>query len=223
MSYFLRSEGPITAIIITDTIQTTALTTHNNFTTSLVVLEEMFRETLQALACLSVLASTYSLHMSSRDSYRNPLNGISLVQLNDETQQQQQHEQEKLHDPTHQTKRANSIQQNTNHNKMDVVSSYEENDIPEYGNLNQPIGPLMQPRGLQELFGTPMKYDIRTQQNQQDTDITSNQHQSKRSGIGPSGGNSKMISNLPHGIASQLMLRSARGQRQYDVPQIGKL
>lgn len=222
MSYFLRSEGPITAIIITDTIQNTALTTYNNFTTSLVVLEEMFRETLQALACLSVLASTYSLHMSSRDTYRNPLNGISLVQLNDETQQK--HEQENIHDPinAHQTKRASSIQQNTNHNKMDVVSSYEENDIPEYGNLNQPIGPIMQPRGLQELFGTPMKYDIRTQQ-QQDTDITSNQHQSKRSGIGPSGGNSKMISNLPHGIASQLMLRSARGQRQYDVPQIGKL
>lgn len=27
---------------------------------------------------------------------------------------------------------------------------------------------------------------------------------------------------VPHGLASQLMLRSARGQRQYDVPQIGK-
>lgn len=29
-------------------------------------------------------------------------------------------------------------------------------------------------------------------------------------------------SMIPHSIASQLMLRSARGQRQYDVPQIGK-
>lgn len=27
---------------------------------------------------------------------------------------------------------------------------------------------------------------------------------------------------IPHGIASQLMLRSARGQRNYDVPQIGE-
>lgn len=26
--------------------------------------------------------------------------------------------------------------------------------------------------------------------------------------------------SIPHGMASQLMLRSARGQRQYDVPQI---
>lgn len=57
-------------------------------------------------------------------------------------------------------------------------------------------------------------------------------HPSKRTStggsVGDSNGNSMSnnvapnLPTVPHGLASQLMLRSARGQRQYDVPQIGK-
>uniref|UniRef100_A0A182P530 Secreted protein n=1 Tax=Anopheles epiroticus TaxID=199890 RepID=A0A182P530_9DIPT len=36
------------------------------------------------------------------------------------------------------------------------------------------------------------------------------------------GGSSSGLPSIPHGIANQMMLRSTRGQRQYDVPQIGK-
>lgn len=45
---------------------------------------------------------------------------------------------------------------------------------------------------------------------------------SKKSG-NPFLGDSQASMMIPHSIASQLMLRSARGQRQYDVPQIGEL
>uniref|UniRef100_A0A182NSZ6 Uncharacterized protein n=1 Tax=Anopheles dirus TaxID=7168 RepID=A0A182NSZ6_9DIPT len=41
-------------------------------------------------------------------------------------------------------------------------------------------------------------------------------------GGGGGGGSSSGLPSLPHGIANQMMLRSTRGQRQYDVPQIGK-
>uniref|UniRef100_A0A182W1V4 Secreted protein n=1 Tax=Anopheles minimus TaxID=112268 RepID=A0A182W1V4_9DIPT len=34
------------------------------------------------------------------------------------------------------------------------------------------------------------------------------------------GGSSSGLPSIPHGIANQMMLRSTRGQRQYDVPQI---
>lgn len=44
---------------------------------------------------------------------------------------------------------------------------------------------------------------------------------SKKSG-NPFLGDSQASMMIPHSIASQLMLRSARGQRQYDVPQIGE-
>lgn len=45
---------------------------------------------------------------------------------------------------------------------------------------------------------------------------------SKKSGNPFLGSGSSASMMIPHSIASQLMLRSARGQRQYDVPQIGK-
>lgn len=219
-----------------------------SLTSTVVVLEEMFRETLQTLACLSVLAGAYSLHMSTRDSYRNPLNGINLVHLNDEAQTQipqprgisssnsdsytndltqiDADRQTQKHlsmtagaSPT--TTKTNNNKNNSNRlqqsNHVDIPLFDENNEIPDYPNLmsHEPIGPLMQPRGLQELFsaGTAAKYDIRQQQQSQ-------QQTSKRSGVGPVG--AKSLPPIPHGLASQLMLRSARGQRQYDVPQIGK-
>lgn len=218
-----------------------------SLTSTVIVLEEMFRETLQTLACLSVLAGTYSLHMSTRDSYRNPLNGISLVHLNDEAQTQipqprgdsssspytssneissqldtERQTQRLLSPSSTNTKNANSNNSNRQQSKnsMDIqLFDENNNEIPDYQNMmnNEPIGPLLQPHGLQELFsgggGTATKYDIRQQQQQ-------SPHTSKRSGVGPGG--AKSIPPIPHGLASQLMLRSARGQRQYDVPQIGK-
>lgn len=233
-----------------------------SLTSTVVVLEEMFRETLQTLACLSVLAGAYSLHMSTRDSYRNPLNGISLVHLNDEAAQTQipqprgggvggiidnsdpytndltnAERQTQKHlsmmagvaaaasagaattTKTNNNKNNSNRQQQSKH--VDIPLFDENNEIPDYPNMmsnHEPIGPLMQPpRGLQELFsvGTAAKYDIRQQQSQQQQQQT---HTSKRSGVGPGGS----LPPIPHGLASQLMLRSARGQRQYDVPQIGK-
>ncbi|XP_037819538.1 putative mediator of RNA polymerase II transcription subunit 26 [Lucilia sericata] len=44
----------------------------------------------------------------------------------------------------------------------------------------------------------------------------------KRSGLNPASLASSAGVSSPHSLASQLMLRTARGQRQYDVPQIGK-
>lgn len=224
-----------------------------SLTSTIVVLEEMFRETLQTLACLSVLAGAYSLHMSTRDSYRNPLNGISLVHLNDETAAAAQQQQTQIPQiprgsnsdsytndlsqidagidrqtqkhlsamTTTTTKNNNNKNNNSNRQQsksvVDIPLFDENNEIPDYPNMmsHEPIGPLLQPRGLQELFngGTAPKYDIRQQQQQQ-------QQTSKRSGVGPGGKQS--LPPIPHGLASQLMLRSARGQRQYDVPQIGK-
>lgn len=223
-----------------------------SLTSTVVVLEEMFRETLQTLACLSVLAGAYSLHMSTRDSYRNPLNGISLVHLNDEAQTQipqprggisssssssniitdsdsytnelsqtdadrQTQKHLSMMTTTKNNNKNNSNRQQSKNTNVGISLFDENNEIPDYPNMmsHEPIGPLSEPRGLQELFsgGTAAKYDIRLQQQQQ-------QHTSKRSGVGPGG--AKSIPPIPHGLASQLMLRSARGQRQYDVPQIGK-
>lgn len=97
------------------------------------------------------------------------------------------------------------------------------------------------PRALQELFAGPSTLDIRLEQQKQ-LNQQEQQHQNKRSSVsttstngeGVSTGNSGSGSATPgssgkhilpqvsHGIASQLMLRSARGQRNYDVPQIGE-
>uniref|UniRef100_A0A336KAK1 CSON005883 protein n=1 Tax=Culicoides sonorensis TaxID=179676 RepID=A0A336KAK1_CULSO len=212
-----------------------------SLTSTVVVLEEMFRETLQTLACLSVLSGTYSLHMTTRDSYRNPLNGISLVHLNDEQIHQTQipqphgggvdsfgtvHELSsnlKANHPDRQTQKhlMAPTTKNTKSNVDDISLFEENNEIPDYPSLmsHEPTGPLIQPRGLQELFNgntATNKYDIRQQQ-QQHQQTQQQQHSSnKRSGVSAA----QSLPPIPHGLASQLMLRSARGTRQYDVPQI---
>lgn len=107
------------------------------------------------------------------------------------------------------------------------------------------------PIGLQELFAGTATLDIRLEQQkqrqeqmvQEEQQQQQQSHQNKRaptSGSGGGGANSAISEKagsddvassnvkpiLPpqvsHGIASQLMLRSARGQRNYDVPQIGE-
>lgn len=156
----------------------------------------MFRETLQTLACLSVLAGTYSLHMA-RDSYRRPLDDLDALDITDNTPQLLKHNQQK--------------------------DEQQENDIS-IGHIN--LHHSEPPRELQELFGGSSPLDIRLQQQQpQQSQSQLHQNQNKRGSTGNSGGSSVSTPNLPavpHGMASQLMLRSARGQRQYDVPQIGE-
>lgn len=107
------------------------------------------------------------------------------------------------------------------------------------------------PIGLQELFGGTATLDIRLEQQKQRQEQLLEEeqqqqqlHQNKRAPTTGSGGggagsaisekggsdggiassNAKPIlpPQVSHGIASQLMLRSARGQRNYDVPQIGE-
>lgn len=173
----------------------------------------MFRETLQTLACLSVLAGTYSLHMA-RDSYRRPLDDLDVLDITDNTPQLlKQHNQQK-------------------------IEQQQENDIS-IGHIN--LHHSEPPRELQELFSGSSPLDIRLQQQQQQQNSQQSQQQSqqhqnqnKRGSTGNSGGGGAVgnsvstssgtqnLPTVPHGMASQLMLRSARGQRQYDVPQIGK-
>lgn len=219
----------------------------------------MFRETLQALACLSVLASTtYSLHMSSNrgggsDTYHRAANGgvIGLNSpggLND-------FDELPLADQSLQNNQRQKLEE-LNDDQLSIVAS--ENEIQEsIHNLKHPLGPLGDhepPRALQELFGGGVggiggidnsgTLDIRLEQKeqkkiaQQKAQQQQQQHQpskyavnTKRNGgehnVGGNinGGSSISSPNLPpipHGLASQLMLRTARGQRQYDVPQIGK-
>lgn len=162
----------------------------------------MFRETLQTLACLSVLAGTYSLHMA-RDSYRRPLDDLDVLDITDNTPQLlKQHSPQK--------------------------DEQQENDIS-IGHIN--LHHSEPPRELQELFGGLSPLDIRLQQQQQSSQQSQkqqqHQNQIKRGSTGNSGGSSvssgtQNLPVVPHGMASQLMLRSARGQRQYDVPQIGE-
>ncbi len=101
------------------------------------------------------------------------------------------------------------------------------------------------PRALQELFAGPSTLDIRLEQQKQlkqQQEQEEQPHQNKRasvsttstggdgvstgssgSGSATSGSSGKhILPQVTHGIASQLMLRSARGQRNYDVPQIGE-
>lgn len=270
------------------------------------------RQILPILAYLSVLSSTYSLHMA-RDAYIKappppPAAAAQLLEELDDMsellaensipagppppilvlphmkqpslssasshhhqQQQQQHHQQVLLSPAQQSP------ERSPHGVGVVINHLTSNELPELSPppVRHPVGPLIQPRGLQELFGVQTNYDLRnspTGQNpngdvndNSNNDLGSDEDQSpqqqrnpsnnKRSshsnsngGGGGGRGGSSMEANgaggggsmdssisgsggsssdgsgnmptIPHDMASQLMLRSARGQRQYDVPQI---
>ncbi|XP_055534985.1 protein PIEZO homolog [Wyeomyia smithii] len=264
----------------------------------------MFREILPILAYMSVLSSTYSLHMA-RDAYIKappppPAAAQLLEELDDMSellaensipagppslhskvhhqsallqQQQQQQQQQQLLAPQLHT--IGGVAAGGPHGV--VINHLTSNELPELSPppVRHPVGPLIQPRGLQELFGVQTNFDMRNihqqplapqlpplQQQQQlksssaaDDGANSDEDQqqqprnsnnnNKRSshnnnnggtadgtggfmddGPSSSGGSSSTSNNngglpqIPHGMASQLMLRSARGQRQYDVPQI---
>ncbi|XP_053688531.1 signal transducer and activator of transcription A [Sabethes cyaneus] len=262
----------------------------------------MFREILPILAYMSMLSGSYSLHMA-RDAYIKappppPAAAQLLEELDDVSEllaensipagppalhskvhhqgtllQQQQQQQQQMAPQLH---TIGGVAAGGPHGV--VINHLTSNELPELSPppVRHPVGPLIQPRGLQELFGVQTNFDMRNmpqlpplqqqQQQQQlkssaadgansDEDLQQQQprnpnnkrssHNNSNGGgtadgtgggymdDGPSssggggGGSSSSNSNnnggmpqIPHGMASQLMLRSARGQRQYDVPQI---
>uniref|UniRef100_A0A6B2EAQ3 Putative mediator of rna polymerase ii transcription subunit 26-like protein n=1 Tax=Phlebotomus kandelakii TaxID=1109342 RepID=A0A6B2EAQ3_9DIPT len=165
----------------------------------------MLRETLQTLTCLSVLSGTYSLHMA-RDSYRRDDHGdvglhtVQQVDTHDHHDNSPPIDHRLLHP-------LDGFMPDTGRSSEDEA----------YSNVEYA---REAPKALQELFNTDsldmrkdMQYSKRTPSG------------SGGQGNGPSTGTSSTsgIPNLPpvpHSIANQLMLRSVRGQRQYDVPQI---
>lgn len=269
----------------------------------------MFREILPILAYMSVLSSTYSLHMT-RDAYIKapPPPPAAAAQLLEELDDMSEllaensipagpppppvvvlphMKQPSLsaaaaaahhHHQQQQQQLMSSQGDRTAPHGVVVINHLTSNELPELSPppVRHPVGPLIQPRGLQELFGVQTNYDLRnsqqqlplqqhnpnpndnnnndlgsdedqSQQQQQQQKRTPNTNNNKRSSYSHSngGGGSSMESggggpmdsssgggggssssgnmpSIPHNMASQLMLRSARGQRQYDVPQIGE-
>ncbi|XP_055691721.1 uncharacterized protein LOC129794848 [Lutzomyia longipalpis] len=160
----------------------------------------MLRETLQTLTCLSVLSGTYSLHMA-RDSYRRddhmgdvPVHTVQQVVEHDH------------HDNTL------PLDHRLMH-PLGFLPEMRSSEDTTYGSVDATYGHEVPPKALQELF------------NADTLDMRQKDVQKKRT---PSQGNSGSTSTsgipnlppVPHSIANQLMLRSVRGQRQYDVPQI---
>lgn len=251
----------------------------------------MFREVLPILAYMSVLSSTYSLHMA-RDAYLKapppppPASAQQLLEELDDMsellaaenaipaapaavphqphllQQQQQLAAGAAMQQAHLGISAGTGSASGPHGV--VINHLTSNELPELSPppVRHPVGPLIQPRGLQELFGVQNNYvqsppqrhvpqnrnaaeltaddeedgadqplEQRTQPNNSKRSSSSNAGASSGSsgdssgqngagGGGGGGGGVSGMPTIPHGMASQLMLRSARGQRQYDVPQI---
>lgn len=175
----------------------------------------MLRETLQTLTCLSVLSGTYSLHMA-RDSYRRD-DHVSDVGLHT-VQQVDSHDH---HDNSLPIDRRLIHPLSGFLPDIDTGRSSEEDT---YSNLNPNYSEDVPPKALQELFNTDTLRQKDIQMHNKRTPSGSGAVQGN--GGGSTGTSSTSgIPNLPpvpHSIANQLMLRSVRGQRQYDVPQIGE-
>lgn len=238
----------------------------------------MFREVLPILAYMSVLSSTYSLHMA-RDAYLKapppppPASAQQLLAELDDMSELLAAENAIPAAPPQpilpQQLAAGAAMQQAHLGIPNVaagtspggphgvvINHLTSNEIPELSPppVRHPVGPLIQPRGLQELFGVQNNY-VRhpTPQNRNAAELTADDDEedgadqpleqrtapnnSKRSSASSSGSTGSSSSgdssgqnggggggggmpSIPHGMASQLMLRSARGQRQYDVPQI---
>ncbi|XP_037033751.1 uncharacterized protein LOC119072602 [Bradysia coprophila] len=203
----------------------------------------MFRETIQVLACLALLTSANSLHMA-RDAFHRPTSDLGIVDFIDDTSDeiQSQHEQQQQQQQHQQTPLEQSSPTGSNyHNRRGSYTVHDQqinlspNSIDQFARSPSMRDRQDTPRALQELFAGPSTLDIRLEQQKQSLQQQEQQHQNKRASItttntggeGGSGGSATPVSSgkhiLPqvsHGIASQLMLRSARGQRNYDVPQI---
>lgn len=205
----------------------------------------MFRETIQILACLALLTSANSLHMA-RDSFHRPTSDLGIVDFIDDTSDeiQSQHEQNQqtpLEQSSPTTTGSNYHSRRGPFTVHDQQINLSPNSIDQFARSTSMRDRQDTPRALQELFAGPSTLDIRLEQ-QKHLNQQEQQHQNKRAsasttstgGEGVSTGSSGSGSATPgssvkhilpqvtHGIASQLMLRSARGQRNYDVPQIGE-
>lgn len=205
----------------------------------------MFRETLQALACLSVFIGTYSLHMA-RDSYRRPLSYDGLTQrqanfehiplhqaglIGEQLEFPQKHKVQNKpgSDLETQYRQTNNLQRPRKILVLSNGANVDNNELTDTSHFNRrlSIQRKKSPLSLDDLFGTST-LDIRLTQ----PSIHEESHTNKRASPISDNINADVEDNdeddsshlqpISHGIASQLMLRSARGQRQYDVPQIGK-
>lgn len=207
---------------------------------------EMFRETIQILACLALLTSANSLHMA-RDSFHRPTSDLGIVDFIDDTSDeiQSQHEQNQqtpLEQSSPTTTGSNYHNRRGPHTVLDQQINVSPNSIDQFARSSSMRDRQDTPRALQELFAGPSTLDIRLEQ-QKHLNQQEQQHQNKRasvsttsaggdgvsagsgsgSGSATTGSSGKhILPQVTHGIASQLMLRSARGQRNYDVPQIGE-
>lgn len=206
----------------------------------------MFRETIQILACLALLTSANSLHMA-RDAFHRPPSDLGIVDFIDDTSDeiQTQHEQTQQQQQPQQTPLEQSSPTGSNyHNRRGPYTVHDQqinlspNSIDQFARSPSMRERQDTPRALQELFAGPSTLDIRLEQQKQSLQQQEQQHQNKRASIqasnaGGEGGSATgsgtpvssgkhILPQVSHGIASQLMLRSARGQRNYDVPQIGE-
>lgn len=204
----------------------------------------MFRETIQIFACLALLTSANSLHMA-RDAFHRPTSDLGIVDFIDDTSDeiQSQHEQNQQ-TPVEQS--SPTATGSNYHNRRGPYAVHDQqinlspNSIDQFARSSAAMRDRQDtPRALQELFAGPSTLDIRLEQ-QKHLNQQEQQHQNKRASVsttsaggegvstGSSGsgsatsGSKNILPQVTHGIASQLMLRSARGQRNYDVPQIGE-
>lgn len=199
----------------------------------------MFRETIQFLAFLALLTSANSLHMA-RDSFHRPTSDLGIVDFIDDTSDEIQ-SQTPLEQSSPTTTGSNHQIRRGPYALHDQQMNLSPNSIDQFARSSSIRERQETPRALQELFAGPSTLDIRLEQ-QKHLNQQEQQHQNKRASVsatstggegvstGSSGSNSatsgssgkRILPQVTHGIASQLMLRSARGQRNYDVPQIGE-
>lgn len=233
----------------------------------------MFRETLQYVACLSIVTSVFSLHVFERNSPASQFIGIDTTLLH----------KNKNESPTIGAAMAAAaaaaaasgddggggggvgigigglqspslaLQHSAGTNNNNINNNEEVSDLP-MPILREPAGPNTNTL-LHQYNRSPSQSSssitskiysniIQLDDNMSNSNSNSNnklpRHRIYFSPYQPSKKravtsdapdpsysdrnsmkyNSKMLPTVPHGIASQLMLRSARGQRQYDVPQI---
>lgn len=221
---------------------------------------KMFRETLQYVACLSIVTSVFSLHVFERNSPASQFIGIDTTLL---------HKNNKNELPSigagtgggsggggvlqvsslplqHGGAGTNSINEEVSDLPMPILREpagpnthtllhHQYNRSPSqssssssitsklYSNIIQ-LDDNMSSSGSSNSNNKLPRHKIyfSPYQPSKKRAVTSDAPDPSYSDRNSMKYNSKMLPTVPHGIASQLMLRSARGQRQYDVPQIGE-
>lgn len=172
--------------------------------------KNMFREILQYMACFSVFTSVLSTHVFDRSPSFPQLNKVIPIQIS------------KTNNESPSSHALNSLKP-------------ESRDMLKFHVINEPVGPDLQyDRKQQFLTSKIYGYTLHNDNvpnhwihfapyiTSKKRAMTNDAPDSKYGQSGSIKQNSKILPTVSHGIANQLMLRSARGQRQYDVPQIGE-